>query len=454
MLPLDVLFNLAVLESGDVGSIREHEIDPAMLFDDGQRIFVCIRDFVKEHNQLPTLDTVVRRTGINITKPAKLEKFPIYAQEIRERHLGNVLSRELAEVSRVLKTGDSLKTFERLNAAMNEARSAAIMRHDRVLDATCERAILERIERYQYIKALGGRIDGLSTPWDSITQRSMGWHGGEIIVFAAKEKVGKTMALVKCATHTWAEGHPVLFVEMEMPLAQVERRFDSIAGYFSYENLRAAKLGDMAEAKYFSWLNEMKGKTGFHLVDGTGVRCVEDIANLALDYKVKLVCVDGLYILARGGGDAKLWEKTINVISDAKDFAKRTNLPWLMTTQLSGEAKTDALTATTNELGYAKAIGQWADAVFAFFMDKQLRADNRRVMRTLAARDFVPVDILLNWNMDTMDFSELGVLDGDRLRELMSSRNNASASATPQSAIITPPAIVPPPVYTSQEIPF
>lgn len=448
---LDVLFNLAVLESGDPSSIREHEIDPGMLFDDGQKLFICIREFAKENGTLPTLDTLVRRTNIQVSKPEKIETVDVYAKEIRVRHLGNVLSRELTDVSRLLKTGDPVATFERLNIAMNAARAAAVRRHDRVVDAVSETRIQTRIDRYNYIKSLGGQIDGLSTPWPTISQRSMGWHGGEIIVFAAKEKVGKTMALVKCATHTWAEGHPVLFVEMEMPLQQVERRFDSIAGGFDYENLRSAKLGDMAEQKYFSWLNEMKGKAGFHLVDGTGVRSVEDIANMALDYKAKLVCVDGLYILARGGGDTQMWERTINVIADAKDYAKRTDLPWLMTTQLSGSAKTDALTATTNELGYAKAIGQWADSVFAFFMDNQLRLDNRRVMRTLAARDFVPVDILLNWDMTTMDFSELGILDGDRMRDVTAS---GDTGPPPPSAIVDRAAPLPPPAFTQQEIPF
>lgn len=413
---VDTYFVLALLKEKTLQPLKENDISEDMVFDDGRRMLDFVLDYTKKHTgRLPVLSTVLRRTGVKLKSRPKLDSADSYAKEIRSRYVGQVVVKEIQSVNKALRE-DPEKAAIRLQRAASHVKAAKLLRNDLIVNMADPKAVEVRKKRYAETKKFG-RILGLDLPWPTLNDRSLGLHGGELCVLAGATGVGKTMALLKIIAHNWLKDVPTLLVSPEMPIDQMERRLDAMACNLAYERLRRGELGIGGEEKYEKFLDDLKNKTPLWIVDMRTVRTIDDVSALALDLDVKFVCIDGIYIMAQSSGsgrgdDKARWERTIDVVASAKTSAKLTNLPFVVTTQLSTSMKAHALTATVNDLGYAKGISQWADIVLAYFMNKKLRKNKKRIMRTLKARDFEPIDLLINFDMEHMNFDEVGIVEG------------------------------------------
>lgn len=429
----DVDFCLAVIKAGKLRQARDLGIQPDMLHDEGRVMWECILQFHKEHKKVPTLDWVLRETGVEIDTEHKLDPIDALGKKIRSNHLGTVLVRETKAVHKMLQEKDSARAAVRLRAAAEHIRSVMIDQRQNVINNVDPRQVALRVARYKKMKEFKGAPDGITTCWSSLDKETLGWHPKELIVMAGKEKIGKTFWLTRCAVEARKQGKVALYVELEMPIEQVQERIDAMEAEISFPLLRKGKLGTAGEKKYARYLNGLvnKKQVPLHIVDNTTVRTIDEIAGLALDLQADIVFIDGLYILGRttgggnkesggkgGGRDIAMWERVLNSSADAKEFAKITKLPWVVTTQFASNLEADALEASTNQLGYAKAIAQWADMVFGIFMNDDFRRENIRLIRTLCARNFEPVHLLVNWDLDTQDFSEIGAFEGDNISKL------------------------------------
>lgn len=426
----DVDFCLAVLREKKLRKARDLGITPEMLHDEGRAMYDCILQFSKENGKVPTLDWVLRETGVEIHTDHDVDVMEALARKIHANYLGTVVTSEIKSINKVLTEKDSGKAAARLRAAAERVRAVTMNRQQQIVNIADPRQIDFMAKRYKKMKRFKGKPDGITTCWNSLDNETLGWHPKELIVMAGKEKIGKTFWLTRCAVETRKQKKVALYVELEMPIEQVMERTVAMEAGISFPLLRKGKLGTFAEKKYAKYLNRMKERdeVPLHIVDNTVVRSLDEIAGLALDLKVDAVFIDGLYILGRSGPGGKerdkgqrdlaMWEKVLNSAADAKEFAKATKLPWIVTTQFASNLEADALDATTNQLGYAKAIAQWADAVFGIFMNEDFRKENVRLIRTLCARNFEPVHILVNWDLDTQDFSEIGSFDGDNISKL------------------------------------
>jgi replicative DNA helicase len=69
----------------------------------------------------------------------------------------------------------------------------------------------------------------LSLPWERLTDATGGLRAGQLIILAARPKVGKSAAVLAIALHVALTG-PVLFASLEMTRAEVSERTVSILG--------------------------------------------------------------------------------------------------------------------------------------------------------------------------------------------------------------------------------
>lgn len=416
--PVGLLFCRALIKAKSLKVLRDADVTMEMVYDDARKALEAIVRHQKKFGKVPSAEWVKRRTGVELPSPKGLDLPETYAEEIRSRYIAKVLTDELREINKAVRE-DPEEGANRLQKAWAKIQAAKLTRRAHLVNVTDPRRVDERKEKYDKLESHKG-FDGVLFPWQSLNESCMGMQPGTVHIFSAMEKTGKTFLLVECAAHCWAnQEKPPLFVTMEMPPDQIERRFDASAGKFAYERLRKARLGVFAKKNYFDFLDGLKEKRPFWIADSRSVRTVEEIANLAVELDVSAVYLDGVYILARHGADA-MWERTLEVVASCKDQAKITQLPWVLTTQLATSLKADATTATTRDLGYAKMIAQWADAIYAFFGNKDLKKNNRRIMRTLAAREFQNIDLLLNFDLETMNFSEIGIVEGNSVVKVTS----------------------------------
>jgi hypothetical protein len=139
---------------------------------------------------------------------------------------------------------------------------------------------------------------------------------------------------------------------------------------------------------------------------------VDDLTVIVSQLKPKLVMIDSFYMLQRRGVDST-WEKTLRNVEDIKlKIANDFDVPTVISSQLKGTVSKDTVNADSDDAAYAKAIGDTADATRGFFATEEHVRNNRRIWRSMESREFRGIDLLINFNLSTMDFSEIQVLDG------------------------------------------
>jgi hypothetical protein len=168
------------------------------------------------------------------------------------------------------------------------------------------------------------------------------------------------------------------------------------------------------EDRFYAWVAAMQTPNPttptLYMAGPNTVRDVADIAAKAAELNPKLIAIDGFYILGR---DRRMgmWERTLQNVSDIKlDLCSPLDVPVLATSQLKGTKDKYSLDADADDAAYAKAIGDYADAIRSIHMDQQIELNKQRIFRGKESREFVPVDIYMHFNLDCMNFDEIKVV--------------------------------------------
>jgi hypothetical protein len=144
------------------------------------------------------------------------------------------------------------------------------------------------------------------------------------------------------------------------------------------------------------------------------VKNVDSIIDKVAELRPKAVFLDGLYILKARDPRKGMWERTVENCETLKnDLAVPLDIPILATSQFKGTKNKNALNADADDAAYAKAIGDWADAMRGLFMNDEYEKAKQRVWRAMESREFQGVDLKINFDLTLMDFSEIKVLDDD-----------------------------------------
>jgi hypothetical protein len=206
----------------------------------------------------------------------------------------------------------------------------------------------------------------------------------------------------------------ILFVSMEMQPRLVYRRFAACHLKLDYEQFRAGTLPEAVKTKFMSWCDDMiagkLNKPRLTVIGSSEAPSVDALCPIVAQLKPKLLVIDSFYMLQNKGEGQ--WEKTLGNVQALKvKLANTFDIPVLASTQLKGTIKRDVVEADTDDAAYAKAIGDYADASRGLFGSLDHLRDDRRIWRGLESREFKPVDLLINFNLKTMDFSEIQPLE-------------------------------------------
>jgi len=239
--------------------------------------------------------------------------------------------------------------------------------------------------------------------------------------------VHNTWILLKWAEHIWTArdekgvselgpGECILVVSMEMPVWQVLRRLFAIRKKLDYEKFRAGDLSDEEEERFLEWCEEMQtpdpDRPEIIVVASDRVRTVDDIVGIVAQYRPKVVFIDSFYILDVKNQRMQMWERMVYNIKAIKlDIAAQFSVPVLTTTQLSGQVKKGDMNAEADAVAYAKAIGDYADAIDGIFGNTEFQGNKRRIIRGMEAREFKTVDLEIHFDPGTHNYDEIKVLD-------------------------------------------
>lgn len=282
-------------------------------------------------------------------------------------------------------------------------------------------SILEVLDAYKETKALRGKgIIGLSSPWPSFDARTRGLQKGHLNILVAKRAVGKSQLSLVWLNHIWQNDlkptDKIIFVSMEMDRLMVKRRLFSICAGLDYGKFNEGHLTRAEEQNFYDFCDDLMNPPAAGLPEiiflySDQINSVRDIEVKAAEYNPALIIVDGLYIIGRGSTKAR-WERTIDTVEELK-LRLALLYPVIAIHQLKGTTKENTMIADADELAYAKAIADYADAIYGVFADDAHKRGRQRTIRTLKGRDFLPIHWRINFDMENQDYSEIDVIPDD-----------------------------------------
>ncbi len=418
---LDRALIFGILEGGldAFFKARRLGLEAVHLTEPDNAIFALFDSFARK-GRLPTFVEIAAATSVVLIRPSEPYDVELFAQKIADRALQNRLKDGLGPITREILIDDPHKARQDLGQLVKDTAWSL----GAVTSYTDPEIALELRADYEEAKSKGTGLLGLSSPWPNVDKYSLGIQPGELTVVLAKRKTGKSWILFKWASHVMRTDlkpdESVLIISMEMTRKSVYRRLAAIDLRLNYQNFRSGRLTKDEEEKFFAHCDSLiagtSGLPKIHVACADTIRDVADICAKVAELRPRCVFLDGLYILGR---DKKLgmWERTITNCAELKlDLCANAELPVgvVASTQLKGSKNKNDLDADADDAAYAKAIGDWADAMRGCFMNPLYEREKKRVYRAMESREFRGVDLQINFDLDTMDFSEIKVLgDGD-----------------------------------------
>lgn len=173
---------------------------------------------------------------------------------------------------------------------------------------------------------------------------------------------------------------------------------------FNYNAFKSGMLDNKTEKQFFEFLeNDLPYFEPLNIVTATGVMGLSaDIDK----YNPDVIFIDSAYLMEDDQGAKDDWLRVAHITRDLKKLAKRCKKPIIINTQ----ADKNTSKKTGPELGsimYTQAIGQDSDDVWALFRDDIMIQDREMALKVLKQREGTLGKLLLNWDFDEMNFTEI-----------------------------------------------
>src|SRR2546423_11968657 len=240
-----------------------------------------------------------------------------------------------------------------------------------------------------------GMLTGISTGFADLDKMTSGFHGGEMIVIAARPSMGKTSLAMNIAEHVAVEERlPVGVFSLEMTAESLVLRMLCSR---SRVNLRNIREGFLAE-RDFPKLTGSAGKLAsapLYIDDSSGLSILQLRAKarrMFQQYGIKLFVIDYLQLLNSTSRRIENRQQEIAEISNGiKALAKELNVPVIILSQLNRELEKDKdRKPRLSDLRESGAIEQDADLVALLYKPSSGDDDD-----AAGEQDAIPVNLLL-----------------------------------------------------------
>lgn len=203
-----------------------------------------------------------------------------------------------------------------------------------------------------------GKMQGISSGYQSIDAMTKGLVGGELTIIAGKTSYGKTTLAMNIANHVALAGHSVLFVTMEMTHVELTSRYMHINGGYTDNYNTVAALTAFQKNDELDWKH----------IDGLIERAVKELG-------VELVVIDHLHYFTRELQNVA--EDLGRITKEIKKNAIRHNIPVMLISHV--RKSQDGKQTTMEDLRGSSYIAQDADIVLMVGRD----FDNGKLIVTI-----------------------------------------------------------------------
>jgi len=216
----------------------------------------------------------------------------------------------------------------------------------------------------------GESITGIHSGFPDLDRSTKGWHGGEMIVIAARPGMGKTNFAINIAWSAIKQDKCVLYFSLEMSKTELLHRFAAQAETINYEDVQTARIGDADVGHRITNFASYGIGTRLHINDMAGHTMASiraESKRLARRKGLDMVIIDHIGLVS---GKGEQYQKMTEISRQVKLLAKELNVPVMALTQLNRavEQRTDPR-PKMSDLRDSGAIEQDADAVLFPFRE-------------------------------------------------------------------------------------
>lgn len=220
-------------------------------------------------------------------------------------------------------------------------------------------------------------------------------------------------ALLNIAHNVYMNGFNVLYVSVEMPKEQVERRFDARATGLSYSKIRDGRLNPMEEQIYKQCLTNQKAKTNkFYTIDSHNCSTSYLRSKIkTFPHKFDLVVLDYLTLVQPAVKGKDQWESIGKVTEEVRAIAREMNIPIITAAQANRDGIKEAKYKYNIEnIGLSHLISAHADTLLSLRLVDRDELEVSDVVEmtaaTIAIRDDRGCRFTIDANFDKMLMAE------------------------------------------------
>jgi replicative DNA helicase len=365
---------------------------------------------------------VIDNKGKVPTKAILKRHYPSFARDLRHKikeptkylldeldnaHTHNTLVDLLTNMSKDLKNKDEIKpkdVLRNLERHMLELRAEVTSDNQKGQDITKQRSRIK--EKLVHRRKQGG-ILGFHFPLPSLTKFLRGLRKKRLYTLIARTSVGKTAMSFLIAMHVWRQYNvPVLFLSGELDYEQMEDQYLSLLTGIPIHKIENGDLTEKEEKLIDDKLKEVENKAPFIFGYAGGIA---DVITELNTHNPEFLVVDSFYELDRftEPDDTK---RTAMTSSRLQRISREYDMPVLINSQ-ANRATDKKKGADLSNISFSDTIGQTSDVVITMIQSEEMRMAREMEVALLKNRGGRLAKILMNWNWEEQDFSEIREID-------------------------------------------
>lgn len=374
-------------------------------------LVILQRNWFQLEYELPIYDAIMKYyTQYGILPPEKLIKdgFKIeekvegelgfWIEEFNKRRFLLTYDEAIGKISPLVVQGDTAKANEELCALSSRLSDInkgdePVVTHTEMFDGVINELTTRREKR---------GIVGIPTGWDALTLMLRGFSTG-LYVVAGRKKMGKTQVMLRMSKTAHDAFNSTLVVSMEMSKEEWGNRMLSIYSGVGLNFIASGMVSSpVQEALYLvRGVEESQNGALYYFKEGFFNITTAEIGHLIISLRPKIVFLDGAYLVRATGNTSKMagWERVTEVVKELKLLSGRYHIPIVCSYQYNREG----------QIHLSDAIAQIATAVIGVYESPD-RSDIR-VLRVTDNRNGPRGEVIINWDFNRVDFSQLSSED-------------------------------------------
>lgn len=396
-----------VLEQGSLSTLRRLT---SVLFEGNEvDVYHYVIQHWRRYGRLPSVQTV--EDELDLEFPAADDDVEYYLDRVNQRRWYRDITGPYHDMRDALTHRDRNRAAAVIEEMRHITRNSTPSEDIRTFHELGG-IVVERYTQYHHNPGLTGVPSG----WATLDTQTGGYQPGDVVSWVARTGVGKTNLLLHQALHAWEQGFRVLFITMEMALAQLGARIMGMYAKINPEYIRKGMLSTDAFTRLNHQAACLEQDTRMVFFAGNFHKTVSQVDGVIDEFNPDIVFIDGVYLVQpTQKAHRSRQEKVTELYDELKTVAITRDRPLICTTQFNRQSGNRGRLGSLETVGYSDAIVTHSSLVISIVDGDPPYQKTRRKLSFLKGREGEQGETTINYLFSPINFNEVGTGVGETL---------------------------------------